>query len=63
MIHAYSYSDGTGFIEVKNCNDDAGKPVIYAKQFESVAEMQHIATQLGETLNCGIVWKFEEVTA
>ena len=63
MIHATTYSDGAGFIEVLNCNDDAGKPVVYAKRFTSVAIMQQEADRLGETLNCGIVWKFEEVTA
>ena len=62
MIHATTYSDDTGFVEVFNCKDDAGKPVVYAKQFSSVAEMQQETDRLGETLNCGIVWKFEKVT-
>ena len=71
MIHATTYSDNTGFIELVNCCDDNGKPVIYAKSFAYVAnmqphsglsalqQMQQAALELQTVYNAGIVWHYE----
>lgn len=59
MIHATSYNDGSGFIELMNCNDDNGKPVIYAKSFQYLANMQQAALELQTVYNAGIVWHYE----
>lgn len=71
MIHATTYNDGSGFIELVNCLDDNGEPVIYAKSFAYVAnmqphgglsalqQMQQAAQELQTVYNAGVVWKTE----
>ena len=63
MIHAYIYNDGSAFCEVKNCVGDNGKPVVYAKQFETVAQIREAVPALSDALLCGIVWHIEKVAA
>lgn len=64
MIHATIYTSANGdpagaFLEVHNCLDDDGKPVVYAKRFLNVSEMQQYAEYLQDLHNCGICTKHE----
>ena len=63
MIHVTEYintdnpMNNTGFIEVLNCKDEQGKPVVYAKQFDSVAKMNQRAIELKELFDSNICYK------
>lgn len=64
MIHATIYTAANGepagaFLEVRNCLDDSGKPVIYARRFLNVAEMQRYANYLKDLHSCSICIKNE----